>query len=163
MPILQPGGDLDRRDFLNLATRASVVAILAACGGGGEATTGPITPGPSSITVNLSDFAALGSVGGVVAVGTVLLSPVAVVRTGQSSYLALSRVCTHQGCVINLAASGFACPCHGSRYDSQGNVTNGPASRALARLNAVLSADGTMLTVSQALRAALQQDPRLPL
>jgi Rieske Fe-S protein len=141
-------GGLDRREFLSVTTLAGVAAVLAACGGGGQATTGPITPGPASITVKLSDFPALGSVGGIAAVGTVLLSPVAIVRTGQSSYIALSRVCTHQGCVINLSPNGFTCPCHGSRFDSQGNVLVGPASRALSRLNAVLSADGTSLTIS---------------
>lgn len=145
IPVLD--GDFDRREFLSIATLAGVAAILAACG---ESTTGPgtITPGPASIDVKLSDFPSLGSVGGIAAVGTVLLSPVAIVRTGQSSYLALSRVCTHQGCVISLASNGFTCPCHGSRYDTQGNVLNGPATRALARLNSVLSADGTTLTVS---------------
>ena len=121
VPVLD--GEFDRREFLSVATLAGVAAILAACG---ESTTGPgtITPGPASIDVKLSDFPSLGSVGGIAAVGTVLLSPVAIVRTGPSSYLALSRVCTHQGCVISLASNGFACPCHGSRYDSQGNVLN---------------------------------------
>lgn len=147
MPIPSVHGDLDRRQFLSVATLAGVAAVLAACG---DSATGPqpITPGPATIDVRLSDFPQLGAVGGIAAVGTVLLSPVAIVRTGQASYLALSRVCTHQGCVINVGSNGFACPCHGSRYDSQGNVLNGPAPRALARLSAVLSADGTVLTVS---------------
>ena len=147
MTISSGDGALDRREFLGQATLASVAIVLGACGGG---PTGPgdVTPGPSSISVKLSDFPALNAIGGIAAVGTVLLSPVAVVRTGQSSYLALSRICTHASCVIDLASSGFSCPCHGSRYDSQGNVTNGPAPRPLARLTATLSADGTTLTIS---------------
>ena len=140
-------GELDRREFLSRATLASVAAILAACSGGGLTGT-EVTPGPSSITVKLSDFPSLSTIGGIAAVGTVLLSPVAIVRTGQSSYLALSRVCTHQSCVINVGSTSFSCPCHGSRFDSQGNVTNGPANRPLGRLAAALSADGTSLTVS---------------
>ena len=139
---------LGRREFLSQATLTSVAIVLAACGGGGPTGPGDITPGPSSITVKLADFPALNAIGGIAAVGTVLLSPVAVVRTGQSSYLALSRICTHASCVINLASSGFSCPCHGSRYDSQGNVTNGPAARSLARHSATLSADGMTLTIS---------------
>jgi Rieske Fe-S protein len=139
--------ELDRREFLTGATLAGVAAILAACGGTGLTGT-EVTPGPSSITVQLSDFPSLGVVGGIAAVGTVNVSPVAIVRTGQSSYIALSRICTHQTCVIDLASNGFSCPCHGSRYNSQGNVTLGPAVRSLARLSVVLSTDGTSLTVS---------------
>jgi Rieske Fe-S protein len=139
--------ELDRRDFLTSATLASVAAILAACSGSGLTGT-DITPGPSSITVKLSDFPSLGVVGGIAAVGTVNVSPVAIVRTAQSSYVALSRICTHQTCVIDLVSNGFSCPCHGSRFNSQGNVTQGPATRPLTRLSAVLSADGTSLTVS---------------
>ena len=36
-------------------------------------------------------------------------------RLGSS---ALSLVCTHLGCTVDESADGFACPCHGSRYDS---------------------------------------------
>lgn len=147
MMRLPLGGDLDRRDFLTSATLASVAALLAACSGAGLTGT-DVTPGPSSITVKLSDFSSLGVVGGMAAVGTVNVSPVAIVRTGQSSYIALSRICTHQTCVIDLVSNGFSCPCHGSRFNSQGSVVNGPATRPLSRLSAVLSADGTSLTVS---------------
>lgn len=145
------GVGFDRRDFLSHAALASVAIALAACGGGGgvDGPTKPIDqPGPSMITVKLSDFPALAAVGGAATVGTVLFAPVAVVRTAAATYIALSRICTHAGCTINLASPGFACPCHGSRYDNQGNVTNGPAVNALARLTAVLSADGMTLTIS---------------
>src|SRR5450759_2490638 len=139
--------ELDRRDFLTSATLASVAAILAACNGAGLTGT-DITPGQSSITVKLSNFPSLGVIGGMAAVGTVNVSPVAIVRTGQASYIALSRICTHQTCLIDVVSNGFSCPCHGSRYNSQGNVTQGPATRSLARLTAVLSMDATSLTVS---------------
>jgi Rieske Fe-S protein len=137
--------DLNRREFLSRTVLAGAAAMLAACGGSGP--TG-VTNGPASITVTLSDFPALGVVGGIAAVGTVRTSPVAVVRTGATSYLALSRVCTHQACIINVVSNGFACPCHGSTYNSQGGVTNGPAPQALARLTATLSADSLTLTIS---------------
>ncbi len=139
--------ELDRREFLSQAMLASVGAILSACSGGGSSPTA-VTEGPSSITVTLSQFPTLASVGGIAAVGTVLFSPVAVVRTGTSSYLALSRVCTHQQCIINVVSGGFSCPCHGSTYDAQGSVTGGPAPSPLAHLNVAASADGTQLTIS---------------
>ena len=40
---------------------------------------------------------------------------------------AISTTCTHLGCIIGLSDTGFACPCHGSRFDPYGKVLNGPA------------------------------------
>ncbi|MGZ4896264.1 MAG: QcrA and Rieske domain-containing protein [Candidatus Angelobacter sp.] len=55
---------------------------------------------------------------------------VAVYRDEQGVY-AISRVCTHLGCIVKPTAEGFECPCHGSRYDRDGIVTKGPAPRPL--------------------------------
>ena len=47
---------------------------------------------------------------------------------------AFSLECPHLGCrVAPLATGDFACPCHGSRFDSEGRVTSGPARRPLVR------------------------------
>lgn len=53
-----------------------------------------------------------------------------IVRSG-SKMAAISAVCTHLGCVVGISETGFDCPCHGSRYDRDGNVTGGPAPRHL--------------------------------
>ena len=47
---------------------------------------------------------------------------------------AVSPVCTHLGCIVrfNVAERSWDCPCHGSRYDVDGAVLQGPATRALA-------------------------------
>ncbi len=55
---------------------------------------------------------------------------VAVFRDDQGVY-AITRVCTHLGCIVKPTAEGFECPCHGSRYDRDGLVTKGPAPRPL--------------------------------
>ncbi len=48
----------------------------------------------------------------------------------------LSTKCTHLGCRINNFQNGmFTCPCHGSQYDLDGNVTKGPAIKNLTELN----------------------------
>jgi len=44
---------------------------------------------------------------------------------------AISVVCTHLGCTIRASDAGFECPCHGSQFDNDGNVTGGPAPRPL--------------------------------
>ena len=57
----------------------------------------------------------------------------AVVRNGET-ILALDLTCPHLGCTVNATSQGFACPCHGSRFKSDGQVVAGPAPRALKRL-----------------------------
>jgi Rieske Fe-S protein len=58
---------------------------------------------------------------------------VAIVRGGNGIY-ALSLVCTHLGCTVSVTADGIFCPCHGSRFDQEGKVLQGPATKPLVRL-----------------------------
>lgn len=48
---------------------------------------------------------------------------------------ALSRRCTHLGCTINYREKDglLECPCHQSRYSTEGKVLHGPAEKDLAR------------------------------
>ncbi len=71
-----------------------------------------------------------------------------------NTYRCLSAVCTHLGCTVNRTNSGFHCPCHGSVFNSDGNVESGPAPRALAWFLVTLSKDNRLVvdkgqTVSQ--------------
>ncbi len=59
---------------------------------------------------------------------------------------ALSAVCTHLGCVAGRDESGgFFCPCHGSRFDEDGNVLGGPAPRGLIWVELGLSPEGELV------------------
>jgi len=66
------------------------------------------------------------------------------VRKG-NTFRCLSAVCTHLGCTVNVAGSGYHCPCHGSVFDDQGNVKSGPAPRALDWFQIILSKDNHLL------------------
>ena len=66
---------------------------------------------------------------------------ICVVREG-NKVAALSTTCTHLGCIVGLADTGFACPCHGSRFDQDGNVTGGPAPRPLPWFQITLAPNG---------------------
>ncbi len=63
----------------------------------------------------------------------------------KDGFAALSLVCTHLGCTVEQAENGFRCPCHGSRYDAQGNVTQGPARQALHALKVEVSSQGRVI------------------
>jgi Rieske Fe-S protein len=46
-----------------------------------------------------------------------------------------SSKCPHLGCRISRTEGReLVCPCHGSRFDLQGNVVHGPATRGLRSL-----------------------------
>lgn len=66
---------------------------------------------------------------------------ICVVREG-GQMAAISTTCTHLGCIIGLSDTGFACPCHGSRFDADGNVTGGPAPKPLAWYKVTLAPNG---------------------
>jgi len=58
---------------------------------------------------------------------------VAVYRDGDGGLHERSAFCTHLGCVVrwNSVEKTWDCPCHGSRFQTDGHVVNGPAINAL--------------------------------
>jgi cytochrome b6-f complex iron-sulfur subunit len=63
----------------------------------------------------------------------------------KQGFFAISSVCTHLGCVVaHSEGEGFACPCHGSRFSTDGSVVGGPAPATLPWLEIVLSPDGQL-------------------
>jgi glycine/D-amino acid oxidase-like deaminating enzyme/nitrite reductase/ring-hydroxylating ferredoxin subunit len=59
----------------------------------------------------------------------------AVIKDGDEIGQALSAVCTHLGCIVgwNAVDRTWDCPCHGSRFDTEGQVRSGPALQPLER------------------------------
>ena len=58
---------------------------------------------------------------------------VAVYRDEAGELHKVSAVCTHLGCIVswNNAETTWDCPCHGSRFDYEGKVIQGPAVKDL--------------------------------
>lgn len=58
----------------------------------------------------------------------------AVARDATGHVTMRSAICRHLGCVVqwNQVERSFDCPCHGSRYDVDGSVLDGPATSGLA-------------------------------
>lgn len=44
---------------------------------------------------------------------------------------AISSICTHLGCIVRREDNGFICPCHGSRFDINGTILSGAATKNL--------------------------------
>jgi Rieske Fe-S protein len=59
----------------------------------------------------------------------------AVYRDEQGCLHAVSAICTHMGCQVafNAFERSWDCPCHGSRFDIDGRVLDGPATKPLAK------------------------------
>ena len=121
---------LNRRQFLVRTAGGAAIAALAACGDG--KLSGPISvqrapPGGNSgpLKIAVANFPDLATVGRLVQVGTFQAAK----RTGTSpaTFAAFWMACTHAGCLTNIVnAKEFDCPCHGSRFDVNGAVIQGP-------------------------------------
>lgn len=133
---------IDRRAFLTSSAMAALLLSLPACGD----LTGPDV-GPSiGHTITVADFPDLTPVGGVVFV-SLDGSPLALVRAGDASFLALSRVCPHRGSLVNETAGGFVCPRHGARFDAGGTWVGGQLTTSLRERSTHYDVSTDVLTI----------------
>ncbi len=64
---------------------------------------------------------------------------------GPAGFHAISSVCTHLGCIAERRDDGtFNCPCHGSKFDSGGQVRGGPAPKGLVWVELGVSPEGQL-------------------
>lgn len=133
-----------RRDFLTAGSLAAVGAFLAACGGD----SGPTGPSNVNLTVTLANFPALAAVGGIARVTTSGV-PVAVVRSGASSYRAFSMVCPHQGTTVSISGTtGFRCPNHGATFNANGAWTGGERTSGLFEFTVTSNTNAGTITIT---------------
>ena len=138
--------ETSRRELLGAGFGAMVLGV-AGCGTSGNDTadtankdTGSSTEEldgdakTSTLTISLSSYPSLKKVDGQAYVKSTV-GKLIVVRTGTSSFIALSSVCTHAGCTVSFDSSHsrFDCPCHGSEFSESGSVLRGPARTALKK------------------------------
>ena len=131
---------LSRADFLSLAGK-SLLAMCGLLGLGGLVEFLGFQPDPAPPTQfdlgPASDYPP-GS-------RTLVPEARAVLLHDSSGFTALSLICPHLGCTVEQAPAGYACPCHGSRFDPQGNVRNGPASQPMKSLKVDEMPDGRLI------------------
>jgi cytochrome b6-f complex iron-sulfur subunit len=78
---------------------------------------------------------------------------------GSEGLLALYAVCTHLGCLPGWSATEFRfeCPCHGSRFELNGDYITGPAPRGMDRYSTtIIFTDGSSASSSDGSPIPLQ-------
>ncbi len=141
----------NRRQFLARSALAAAALVAAeACGDGqigppthGGAGGDPNVPLGGPITITISQFPDLATVGKIVDIG----HERAVVRTSSTTFLGLSRICTHEQCDADVVNNLFDCRCHGSLFSNSGAVLRGPANEPLRQLNVTFDQAAGTLTV----------------
>lgn len=138
--------ELSRRDFLKLTTR-TLLGLGAILGLGGLIRYFSYEPdqGPPAVFD-------LGDAGGFPKGSRTIRGEVpAAIINRDGAIKAISLTCTHLGCTIeeNKEGAGFKCPCHGSAFDENGNVLNGPARDPLKSLRVEITADNKVMVYTE--------------
>lgn len=148
------GENCSRRGFVLGAMGAAVlgaaqVSILSSCASSSSGGLTTDSGGDAALDLSNPDYAPLAQAGGAVKV-TVGGEKLVVMRKSDTEVVALSSVCTHLGCSVDLPAGNqLSCPCHGSAFDAAtGAAIRGPASRPLASYPARIAGNRILVTVS---------------
>ena len=76
----------------------------------------------------------------------VIVGEVVVTQPVAGEFKGFSAKCTHKGCTVNKVADGtIDCPCHGSKFNLDGTVANGPAAKPLETKAIAVQGDSIVL------------------
>jgi cytochrome b6-f complex iron-sulfur subunit len=140
---------MNRRDVIQKFLLGSTVlvmvpSVLESCSKSSVMDPGTNPPAGSSINLDLTlaENSSLNTSG-----SSKLVQNILIINTG-TKIVALSAICTHQGCTVgyNSGVGDIECPCHGSTYSLSGSVTNGPAISPLRSY--AVSQTGNVLTIT---------------
>lgn len=143
--------EMDRRQFVERSVGTLLgrawLPLLTGCA---SLATHPITPVDGRLRLRLDAYPQLSA-----AEGSVMLLPVGsdvpvyVMALGEGRFAALSPICTHRGCTVQLRAARLVCPCHGSTYERDGRVVRGPARKPLTRYPVELTGGEMIIDLRQ--------------
>jgi Rieske Fe-S protein len=146
---------IERRNLLKVfcGGAAAVCGGVVGCGAAGDmVTTEELVQLPAvvdgRIRLELAEFPMLQAVGGgLVGEAQGMAEPLAIARDGESTFFVTRAVCTHMTCTLrfNQLTASLMCPCHGSSFEFDGKVINGPATKDLSRMT--VEFDGQTLRI----------------
>jgi nitrite reductase/ring-hydroxylating ferredoxin subunit len=135
---------IGRRAFVERSLGAVLgTSLLTACA---SLVTRTVTPVDGTLRLALAHYPELTADGGslkVIPKGSA--DPIYVLALGGRRYAAVSPICTHLGCTVEIEQARLVCPCHGSTYDREGKVVRGPAEKALTSYRTALSSDDVIV------------------
>lgn len=133
---MQEPKPLDRRRFLTVL--GTSIAVAACSDDEGDGSPAPLGDVPAGNVQNVA-------VGALTLVGS---EPVVLGRDTGGLY-AMTVTCTHQGCDVQPSGTGTSavlnCPCHGSQFDRNGLVLQGPARSPLVHYAVEVDASGNII------------------
>lgn len=150
---------ISRRNFLEKALGVTMAAAIApsllkatdAFAGGGAEPLG-------SVVLDLAEtkYAKLKNVN-----GSLIYTPAApnasrkmvITRVDASTFSVVSSVCTHRGCQVDpydATSQRISCGCHGSKFDVNGIVKQGPAGSPLKQYQNAYDSGANTLTITDA-------------
>jgi cytochrome b6-f complex iron-sulfur subunit len=116
---------MDRREFLGVLALSG----LAGCAG---AVAVRVTPSNGLLRLALADYPQLaGPAGALKLQPDGMANQIYVLVQPDGRFAAVSPICAHRGCTVNIEGAHLVCPCHGSTYDRAGGLLKGPAQRGL--------------------------------
>ena len=124
-------GAIDRREFVVVCASTCAGLMLTGCV---SLVTHPVPVADGRVRLSLSSYPELAKTEGAIKIQpTGQEDPIYVLTMPEGEYGAISPICTHRGCTVDVQGARLVCPCHGSTYDRHGTVLRGPAQRALTR------------------------------
>lgn len=124
-------GGVGRREFLGMLAVGVSAVSLPGCA---SVAVTRLTPVDGRVRIVVADHPRLAEPGGYLRVQPAGSEDfIYLVSLPDGGYAALSPICTHLGCTVDLQGSHLVCPCHGSTYERDGAVVRGPAEEPLRR------------------------------
>jgi Rieske Fe-S protein len=137
---------MQRKQFLIGTGLSAVAATMAACSTYGkqpeaaEETSAP-PAGDQALPADVIAKTADVPVG-----GGVIVDETVVTQPAPGDFKGFSSTCTHAGCTLRDVAGGtINCPCHGSKFNLDGTVANGPATKPLQSKSVSVQGESVVL------------------
>jgi cytochrome b6-f complex iron-sulfur subunit len=141
--------NISRRDFIKRSA-LGVVAGGAALSGlnlkvlAAQSAKAVLKRSGEVVTIKLSENPDIAAVGGHINI----TDDIMLIRMDESKFLAISTICRHKGCTVELEGDKFVCPCHGSEYTITGKVTQGPAKANLITYETAFDSEKGTITIN---------------
>ena len=132
------GGGSSGFSFSSAGTSAGTGTGSAGAAGSSGAT------GSAGSSGNTGSLTAAGNVSAVPLGSLVIAAGIFFLGRDAKGLYAMSMQCTHRGCAVVFSGNQLDCPCHHSRFDSNGNVLVGPATTPLPHFALVVDAAGNI-------------------